>query len=840
MTISRHLALRASTLVVAAALATAQSLHGPGPQPAAGAAAVEALVSDRDGPLVDPGSFRWVRPARVASSGPMEWHPAVFLARPSAGESLDLFAADFRVTSGGEPREARRLVDISRAADTSEDVLAAHGEGRVAYGTRSEKGYIALHLVDFAGEPRDLTAGWPTAWRLANRVTNFQRTGRARGLARTSYVFARPPRKLKIDFDQSGRLRVRTERESFSIAPDGTTDSPAVVIKEQVKGRPALIAWAVDTARAVSWIGPEGIEWLEMHWFDLRDRLARLEYDLLGAERRGAEQIDYSGASVTRNRSGVPGWPPERLEPQLKRPAEGEGVWVPVNDGVFTPRTSGPPLFFETFLRVDPERPFAPVYMTAWDPALVDLRIMAGTVEPLSTTGMTGEGQVPRRSGDGMDVSRLVGAFNGAFQALHGEWGMMLDGRVFLPPKPYAATVARFEDDIVAMGTWPQPAGEIPERMVDMRQNVNPLVEDGELNPYRRYWWGGVPEEYEDPIYTVRSGICLTFGGKLVYLWGEHQGPETLGKAMIAAGCDYGIHLDMNAGHCGFEYYRVDPRGECPELERRLRRSMEAEGLVPRREELAYRSRKRVREMAHMRFPRYIGRDPRDFFYLLRKPAIFDNPPEGLAGEWIPRGARKGYPVPVLTGEMGGGAEIVKVDSGQVSFRISDEPPDDAPLVIPFSTAASGIETGLRAGGEELRPLQSGEPAIGFAGGSVTAFDPEDTVFGETVIQGVPAAVAEMLGVRHALGVDPEGHLLVAVGEVGQRKLAETLEDARAGTVAFLPPPEAGDPDHVYYLVGRLEGEKPWRRIFPDVEPVSPSEWRRVYRRRGKLLDHDQ
>jgi hypothetical protein len=142
------------------------------------------------------------------------------------------------------------------------------------------------------------------------------------------------------------------------------------------------------------------------------------------------------------------------------------------------------------------------VFVTIWDARQVQLHIAMGTREPESATGETGTGLVPR---DERTLSRLVAGFNGGFQALHGEFGMMADGRVYLPPKPWAATVAVFEDGRVGLGSWPAPVSnvayderaataQIPEGMVAMRQNLTTVVEDGRYNPWERWWWGAAPE----------------------------------------------------------------------------------------------------------------------------------------------------------------------------------------------------------------------------------------------------------------------------------------------------------------------------------------------------------
>ncbi len=59
---------------------------------------------------------------------------------------------------------------------------------------------------------------------------------------------------------------------------------------------------------------------------------------------------------------------------------------------------------------------------------------MSGTVEPKSATGETGPGMVPR---DPAVMSQFVAGFNGGFQAIHGEFGMMADKVLYLPPKPF-------------------------------------------------------------------------------------------------------------------------------------------------------------------------------------------------------------------------------------------------------------------------------------------------------------------------------------------------------------------------------------------------------------------
>jgi len=346
-----------------------------------------------------------------------------------------------------------------------------------------------------------------------------------------------------------------------------------------------------------------------------------------------------------------------------------------------------------------------------------------------------------------------------------------------------------------------------------------------------------VPEGIEERVFTVRSGLCLTFGGKLIYFWGEHQSPETLGTAMIHAGCDYGLHLDMNSGHCGFEYFRVDPADARPDLGRSLERG-EAEGEVPRRPDLLYRARKLTREMAHMRFPRYIGRDPRDFFYLLRRSSVFDGAPAGLEAGWVARGAREGFPVPMVTGRTSWETDIIKSDVSQVEFSVEPERPEDAPVALPFATAAGGMSTGLVLGGAVVSPLQPGEPVVGLGPYRAVAVSPKAAAAERTAVQGLPVSIVGAPNPRFAIGLDGGGNFLVAEGRGDIAGLRRTLEAAGVADGAVLIYPEPAAPlQKTYWLVVRFAGVRSWRRIFEDVEPVPPQVWRDINRRRGDLLD---
>ena len=89
---------------------------------------------------------------------------------------------------------------------------------------------------------------------------------------------------------------------------------------------------------------------------------------------------------------------------------------------------------------------------------------------------------------------------------------------------------------------------------------------------------------------------------------------------MIAARCSFGVHLDMNPGLAGFEFYDVRPRGTWQPLGRTLQADWEYEGTIRELSELQVPRAPHDQGHAwHMNFPQYIQREARDFFYLTRR-----------------------------------------------------------------------------------------------------------------------------------------------------------------------------------------------------------------------------
>ncbi len=267
-------------------------------------------------------------------------------------------------------------------------------------------------------------------------------------------------------------------------------------------------------------------------------------------------------------------------------------------------RDAPPPAFYRTFVRPDPDRPYSRVILVAMDMRQLDLAMEAGTEDPKPLTGGHGPGRSARPFG-GEPCRRGVQR-----RVQDGARQLRDDGE---PAHPLAAPAERgdgrrAEGQRVGFGTWADThdvtgiQGVPDEDIVSFRQNLDPLVDNGEVNPMGRAMWG-----YTLPgsgMQTEQSGICVTESGHVLYAWGDDVSGTALGKALKAAGCTYALHLDMNPHHTGFIFSKIT------ELHGHNYRS---ELLTP---------------LMTVSPDRYIEYAPKDFFYVL----LHDGTPAPVSG----------------------------------------------------------------------------------------------------------------------------------------------------------------------------------------------------------------
>jgi hypothetical protein len=606
------------TLAVAAALAVGSRFVEPAPPPRT-LDGLAALLGQATGGTVQSADVAWEPSPGVLAE--FFWGRRVLFLSSVGGAPRDLYRARVRVTLEGRPVTISGLHNLTATALGDEQKLVIN-DTRAAFATASSGAVESITLLDLGGKPR--AAGSNVVDDVTTSITNWQETGNGRGIGRIDVNIDKPGDELLLAFDRGNLIvgmgagkRVVVDLATGALAGESGGLGAHVYVPPALRKRPIL--WAVDTVRAE--VGPEPVAIVEAAVFNARDVVRRSMYSWFGPHGAPPASSDAPApppppktVDAVQSQTDPNVWPPPPIAVTWKNPEHGEGRWAPVTYPWlkrFSVRSSStvasvasgndpPPYFYLTTVRSDPERPYAKVFVVAMDMRQLELDMEAGVDDPKPLTGVHGSGKIPR---DPKTLGRVVGAFNGAFKTTHGEYGMMVHRRVLLPPKPAAATVLVTDDRRVGLGTW-GASPKVPADVLSFRQNLEPLVEDGKVSPSGRTQWGW--QLQGTGMLTERSGLCVSEGGHLYYLWGDEASAATLGKAMLLARCTYGIHLDMNPHHTGFVFANV--RSVAP-------RDYEARLLTP---------------LMEIWPERYLEYSPKDFFYLmLREPA-----PSGDVG-WV-------------------------------------------------------------------------------------------------------------------------------------------------------------------------------------------------------------
>jgi hypothetical protein len=584
----------------------------------------------------------------------------LFLGAPKQGEPRDLYRAHVRITIDGKPIRVTQHRNLTQTPIGDDAALEARGSravfATVAYGRI--QGISVLELGGVRAEDRPDSA----FHRLLQSITAYQETGNLAGLGRTDIVLDVPARQAKLRLDDSsllvdlgdaGRtLAFDLSRRVVRGAEGGQAYAARAIVQRQHE-KP-LVLWGVDTVRAE--IGPEPIAWLEDKVFGARDSVKRTSYALFtqsaGSNRlkSGSDTIATPILGASKLHDSADSWPPPPVPSLWEQPEPGEGEWEPVTHP-FLERLPGadegqgkpPAYFYQTVIRPDPKRPYSHVQLIAMDMRQLELGMEAGFEDPKPLTGPPGGGRLPREQSV---TDRIVATFNGAFKTTHGKYGMMVNGRVLLPPVPGGATITVTDDRRVGLGSWPQSEA-IPDDLVSFRQNLDPLVEDGVANPTGRFIWGW--QLSGKSVLTQRTALCVTPGGHLYYAFATEIDGPTLGKALRQAGCNYGVHLDMNPGHCGFVYTDIlDLRGK----QFTLKKAHAEMSLPP---------------------DKFVRWSAKDFFYVMvRDPVPHD--PSGI--QWKPDGGAQPPPAwmpGIFAGKLSIGSLEVEIESfehGRVDWRV--------------------------------------------------------------------------------------------------------------------------------------------------------------------------
>jgi len=301
-----------------------------------------------------------------------------------------------------------------------------------------------------------------------------------------------------------------------------------------------------------------------------------------------AAEASSSSASV----AVAPPFYPAAVQPPFPNvAAKGDGLWTAIPDPA---EPNEPPLMYKTLIHPDGRRVFAALAVVAIDRASVGLHLVAGTSEPESPRVPRAErpGQVPAEH-----HPSLVAAFNGGFKATHGQFGMFLEGKEYLPPKDHACTFVHYKDGRLAVAPWSKLKDAGTDDIRYYRQTPPCLVQDGEVEKQVENigetgtGWGAT---VSGETVIRRSALGVSQDGKtLYYAIGDALTAQSLARGMRAVGSQVAAQLDVNYSYPRFLLYAKGTVGP-----------FATTSIIP---------------AVEFTNNQYVTPSPRDFFYLTRE-----------------------------------------------------------------------------------------------------------------------------------------------------------------------------------------------------------------------------
>ena len=225
-------------------------------------------------------------------------------------------------------------------------------------------------------------------------------------------------------------------------------------------------------------------------------------------------------------------------------PLPDEGTWVG------NPQTvGGAPALYTGFFRPDPTYPSQIVGVAWTNQDLVSTHLIAGTQEPVPGTA-PGGAEVPPNMRD-----TLLAAFNSGWKMRDSRGGYYANGTSAVALQNGAASLVIDDSGRVKIGRWGQDVGMGPQ-IAAVRQNLDLVVDGGRpaagLSDNATGAWGSPKNQFQ---YTWRSGLGTDRGGNLIYVAGDQLSLAGLADAMVAAGIQRGMELDIHPKMVAFNSF---------------------------------------------------------------------------------------------------------------------------------------------------------------------------------------------------------------------------------------------------------------------------------------------
>jgi hypothetical protein len=189
----------------------------------------------------------------------------------------------------------------------------------------------------------------------------------------------------------------------------------------------------------------------------------------------------------------------------------------------------------------------------AWlDPQLLHPVLVAGTSDPPGSPGPWG-GQVPPAQ-----RPALAAAFNSGFKLGDVRGGWVGWGTVWRAPENGDASLVVATSGQATVGVWGRDVSGGPD-VAYVRQNLTLLVDGGA--PVASAGNPGAWGASISGANTWRSALGVDAHGALVFAAGGGITPAVLARALVAAGVQRAMELDINPSWVSFNTYQPGPDG---------------------------------------------------------------------------------------------------------------------------------------------------------------------------------------------------------------------------------------------------------------------------------------
>jgi hypothetical protein len=236
---------------------------------------------------------------------------------------------------------------------------------------------------------------------------------------------------------------------------------------------------------------------------------------------------------------------PLKLTSPAGNPLPGEGRWRVLET------VKNEPAIFSTFLRADKVHTSVVAGIVSLDQRLVRFGLRPGVEDP-GPGNWKASTWVPPGTRQG-----LLATFNGGFKLDSAGGGFYLNGKHKGALVKGAATVVYYRDGTIKIGSWGSELGMTPN-VVGVRQNLKLLIDHGQVSPkvnsdVLSKWGATLGGGY----YVWRSGIGITQGGRVIFVYGPSLNVEDLANLLHRAGAVEGMQLDINPEWMSFDYYKA-------------------------------------------------------------------------------------------------------------------------------------------------------------------------------------------------------------------------------------------------------------------------------------------